>query len=77
MRFITFGSQAKPCQVKYLKWLLKVIEGQRAGKGHVLLLDRTTKGILEARVLSRENTGRPQHMIFFFFPLFKWQPHSW
>ena len=29
--------------------LLKVIEGQRAGKGHILLLDKTTKGTFEAQ----------------------------
>ena len=39
----------KPCLVKYFKWLLKVIRGQRAGKGHILLLDQTTKGTLEAQ----------------------------
>jgi len=29
MRFITFRSPGKPFLVKYLKWLLKVIKGQR------------------------------------------------
>ena len=42
MRFITLGGPVKPCLVKYFKWLLKLIEGQRAHfvfrtdhKGHI------------------------------------------
>ena len=29
--------------------LLKVVKGQRAGKGHILFLDQSTKGTLEAQ----------------------------
>ena len=49
MRFMIFGSPGKPCLVKCFKWLLKVIKGQRAGKGHILFLDQSTKGTLEAQ----------------------------
>jgi len=45
MRFITFRSPGKPCLVKYFKWLLKVMEGQKAGKGHILLLDQPLRHI--------------------------------
>ena len=46
----------KPCLVKYFKWLLIVMKVQRAGKGHILVLDQTTKGTLEAQRASK-NTG--------------------
>jgi len=49
MRFITFGSPGKPCLVKYFKWLLRFVKEQRVGKGHILLIDQTTKGTLEAQ----------------------------
>jgi len=39
----------KPWLVKYFKWLLKVITGKRAGKKHILILDQTTNGTLEAQ----------------------------
>ena len=41
MKFLTLRSSVKPCLLKYLKWLLKVVKGQRAGKGHILFLDQT------------------------------------
>ena len=49
MRFILLKSLVKPYLVKYFKWFLEVIEGQRAkgkgqimpGKGHILFLDQT------------------------------------
>ena len=36
----------KPCLIKYISsgWLLKVIKGQKAGKGHTLFSGQTTKG---------------------------------
>jgi len=49
MRFIILKSPVKPCPVKYFKWLLKVIKEQRAGKGYILFLDQTAKGILDAQ----------------------------
>ena len=48
-------SVQKPLPAKYFKWLLKIIKVHRDGKGHISLLDQTTKGTLEAR--PSENTG--------------------
>ena len=40
-------SEALPGQV--LQVVVKVIKGQRAGKGRILFLDQTTKGTMEAQ----------------------------
>jgi len=41
MRFITLRSPVISCLVKCFKWLLKLIKGQRSGKGHVNVLDQS------------------------------------
>ena len=52
MRIIIFRSPGKPCLVKYFKWLLKVIQGQRAVEGHF----RCPKGTVPSLEPSK-NTG--------------------
>ena len=44
MRFVMLRS------TQVFQVVTKVIKGQRVGKGHILLLDQTTKGILEAQM---------------------------
>ena len=56
MRFITFGSPGKPCLVKYFKWLLKVIKGQRAGKG---------QGLAKGKGWQRARAGKGAHIACF------------
>jgi len=60
MGFITFWSPGKPCLVKYFKWLLRVIQEAKAGKGHIVLLDQTTNALRspKGRVPSLRVLGR-------------------
>ena len=52
----------------YLKWLLKVIAFRAVHKGHIVLLDQSTKGTLEAQrarcplVKASKNTGSRQYL---------------